>query len=337
MGKITKSNYANASVNMWQQHFKDIYGKKNKDLSSEELWFRVFENSSKVAENLRRYKYAAAFESLAHVTCWLLGFSTRIEKNVEDVVWKKYPYICPYCRKEKEDVVRPCSCGTMRTQLEEAESAKKEKMVREEMMKYYAERFKDKKPKKLDDWVTMYEQLYGNITYSIPIEHIGFHLMEEIGEVSRCLRRRKEFEKRVGRGLEDGTDLQMARAQFDKDLDSEIADVFSWTCTLVHKIRSLAKALEDFQDHMSEMMQIKVTLRSREYKFELPEITFSDVLYMIYGKGCPSCQNKVCVEDCFLNECKFVAKNGECAYEWDGKDRCDYGKPKVQSADCARK
>lgn len=338
---INEGNYVDSSLSMWQEHFKNIYGKKNQNLKPEELWFRVFENASRVAEDLRRYKYAAAFQSLAHVSCWFLGFANRIGKNMEDVVWSKYPYICPYCRKEKEDVIRSCSCGTRRTQLEEAETHVKETIIREDMIRYYGEAFRDKKPTKLDDWVTMYAHLYGNLTYSIPVEHIGFHLMEEIGEVSRVLRRRKEFESRVKRSLETGTDIQMARLQYEKDLDSELADVFSWTCTLVCKIQSLAKALQDFQDHMENMRgssgRIRIQIpyaKPTDVSFEVPEVTFSSVLYWEYGKGCPSCGRNPCDENCFLCECKFMIKNGECGFDWSSKDKCNYGKSKSQSNKC---
>lgn len=325
MLKIKERDYDKASLRMWQEHFRIIYGEKNSHLRPEDLWFRVLENASKVAENLRRYKYAKAFESLAHVTCWISGFVNLQKKDLETIVWKKYPYICPYCRKDEDEVVRPCSCGIKRVELEEAQSYQKETMIREKMTKHFAKGFNDKKPSKLDYWIVMYKELYGNVTYSIPIEHIGFHLMEEIGEVSRVLRRRKEFEDRINSGKEKGTDHEMARQQFEYDLDSEIADVFSWVCTLVHKIQSLSKALQEFHDGMSSI-SIKVTpVKETRYVIEIPEVTFSEILYSIYGKGCPNCHNEICGEDCFLSECKFLREGKECGYDWNDKGKCAYG------------
>jgi NTP pyrophosphatase (non-canonical NTP hydrolase) len=325
MLKIKMSNYDKVPLRMWQEHFKTIYGKKNSRLRPEDIWFRVLENASKVAENLRRYKYAKAFESLAHVTCWISGFATRQKKDLETVVWKKYPYICPYCRKDTDEVIRPCSCGIKRVELEEANSYVKETMIRDEMMKYFADKFKNLQPSKLDDWIVMYKKLYGNVIYSIPIEHIGFHLMEEIGEVSRVLRRKKEFEDRVKNGKEKGTDHDIARQQFEYDLDSEIADVFSWVCTLVHKIQLLSKALKEYHDGMPSISIKTTPVRETRYPIEIPEVTFSEILYSVYGKGCPNCHNVICSEDCFLSECKFMRDGGQCGYDWTGKDRCAYG------------
>jgi len=328
---------------VWQEHFGTIYGEKNQNLSLEELWARVGENASKVAENLRRYKYAAAFQSLAHVTCWVLGFANRAGKDFEDVVWGKYPYICPYCRTlENDDVVMSCSCGTARTKIEEAKSHIKAAMLDNNVVKHYGRTFKDKKPCKLDDWVLMYAKLYGNTTYSMPVEHIGFHLMEEIGEVSRILRRRREFESRVEKGLERGTDVVMARNQFELDLDSELADVFSWTCTLAYKIQSLSRALKDFQDQINDLKKdgghIRIVLpyaKPTDIPFDVPEATFSSVLYWEYGTGCPNCNSTPCAVSCFLSECEFRLRGDKCCFDWSDKERCKYGKTRRHRDKCS--
>lgn len=338
---IQEKNFMNASLKMWQDHFKRIYGEKNEHMRTEDIWANVIENAGKVAENLRRYKYAAAFQSLAHVACWVFGFATKVQKNMDDVVWAKYPYICPYCRKEVENVVRPCSCGTVRVQLEEAKSHVKETLIQSKMLEYYAKAFKDKKPSSLDDWVSMFGELYMNVTYSTPIEHIGFHLMEEIGEVSRVLRKRREFEERIAEGLEAGTDIEMARQQFESDMNMELADVFSWICTLVYKIQSIAKALEDYQDDLKSMKSGSGTIRiqrshtmSTNIEFRMPEATFSSVLYWEYGDGCPNCHMIPCAENCSLRECKLMTLDGKCGFDWTGKNKCLYGKSLDQSRKC---
>lgn len=343
-GFISESNFADCSLTVWQEHFNLIYGKKNESLSSEELWARVYENASKVAENLRRYRYAAAFQSLAHVTCWVLGFANRTRKKLEDVVWRKYPYVCPYCRTlENDEAVRACSCGTKRTQLEEAETHVKATMIQDHVIKHFAEVFKEKKPSKIDGWVQMYARLYGNTTYSMPVEHIGFHLMEEIGEVIRVLRRRKEFDRRVEKGLEKGTDVSMAKQAFEYDLDSELADVFSWTCTLAYKIESLAQALKDFQDQLNDLKEGRAHIRIQfpyakptDIPFNIPQVTFSSVLYWEYGNGCPNCNSIPCTENCFLSECEYRLRGGKCGFVWSGRDRCKYGKLKSQSDQCSQ-
>jgi len=339
MGKrqrdFDKENYTEASLNDWQHRFQEIYGEKNQNRRPENIWAQVTENLSKVAENLRRFKYAAAFQSLCHVLCWVCAFVNRTEKNLEDLVWKKYPFVCPYCLRV------PCSCGAVRVKLEEAHTHVKETFIQEEVNRRYAEKFKEQRPSKLDDWVLMYAKLYGNTTYSMPVYQIGFHLMEEDGEVSRILRRKREFETRVEQRLEVGTDLEMARQEFERDLDSELADVYSWLCTLVYKLQTLSRALQDFQGHMNNLKGVSPSIKivkpgakPTEIPYDPPEATFSSVLFWEYGDGCPNCGCNPCSKTCFLRECKFMDKHGKCKFDWSSQKRCNYGKTQSQSEGC---
>lgn len=328
--EILEENYNDASMNQWQRHFEKIYGERNKGKDPEIIWFRVLENASKVAENLRRYEYGNAFIYLSHMFCWTLGFCSLIERRVEEIVWKKYPYVCPYCRKDKEEVFKSCTCAGQRREIEETPTHEKERMINEEILTHFRTHFSDRKPRKLDDWVHMFDEIYGNVNYSASIEHIGFHLMEEVGEVGRVLRRSKEYERRVAEGFEKGTDINKARKQYEVDLDYEIADVFSWTCALISKISSIIDAVENYENET-----IKVTWpRRRPVEFRPPSATLSSFIFSEYGKGCPNCQQVTCSEDCFLTECKFMTRRKKCGFDWKEKELCDYGKTLEQSHSC---
>lgn len=327
--EINDKNYYEASMSQWQNHFEKIYGERNRGKDPEIIWFRVLENASKVAESLRRYEYGNAFIYLAHMFCWTLGFCSLTRRNVKDTVWKKYPYVCPYCRKDRENVFKSCTCMGQRREIEETPTHEKERMLNEQILAHFRTHFAKKKPKKLDDWVLMFAKIYDNANYSASVEHIGFHLMEEVGEVSRVFRRMGEYEKRVKRGFEEGTDINKAREQYELDLDYEIADVFSWMCALISKISSIIEAVENY----GEMIKI-ILPRRRAVELKLPEVTLSSFIFSEYGMGCPNCQQMMCSEDCFLTECKFMIGGKKCGFDWKGKKLCDYGKTREQSYSC---
>jgi len=328
-GNISEKNYARASLYQWQNHVERIYGKRNASKPEEIIWFRVLENASKVAENLRRYRYGEGMQSLSHVFCWLCAFCIRTNRNIEEIVWKKYPYVCPYCRKDRERAVKSCTCPGHRMETEETPTHKKEMMINEEILKNFRKIFNKNKPRSLDGWVRMFDRLYENSNYSASIEHIGFHLTEEVGEVGRVWRRKQEFEKRVQKGLEKGTDIKKARFQFEVDLDYEIADVFSWACALINKIRWIIEAAEDFG---KSAIEIKIEHRKPGY-LPMPKVTLSRFVFDEYGEGCPNCGEMICFEEnCYIIECKFMTEKKICGFYWKGQKSCPYGK--AQSSAC---
>lgn len=326
--KINEKNHSEASLNQWQNHFEKIYGKRNKGKDPEVLWFRVFENASKVAESLRRYQYGEAMQFVSHVLCWLSGFCSRTDRNIGRIVWEKYPSVCPYCRKDTEHKVKSCTCQAHRVEIEEAATHKKGTMIDEGTLEYFREHFK--KPRTLDRWVNMFAKLYGNSNYAASIEHIGFHLMEEIGEVGRAWRRKQEFATRVQKKLEKDTDIEKAKTQFEMDIDYEIADIFSWLCALVNKISWIIEAAENFGKSANE-----IKFRSRgAVHFEMPEVTLSSFVFAEYGKGCPNCGKMTCTEECFVTECKFITEEKKCGFDFQKKKSCDFGKTFDQSRAC---
>jgi NTP pyrophosphatase (non-canonical NTP hydrolase) len=327
--EINDGNYAQTSLNQWQNYFESIYEERNRKIKNVEvIWFRVLENASKVAEDLRRYKYGNAMENLSHMFCWLCGFCSRTKRNLGETVWKKYPYVCPYCREDRDKVVKSCNCPGHRMETEETPTHRKEKMINEEILDYFRKTFKKKKPRSLDGWVSMFDKLYKNSNYSASIEHIGFHLMEEIGEVSRAWRRKQEFEKRK----EKNSDIKKARAQLELDLDYEIADVFSWMCALINKISSIADAVENLG---KSTIEIRMAHRKTAH-MPIPKVALSNFVFAEYGRGCPNCGRKKCLEDCFLTECKFMTEKKKCGYEWKEQRVCDYGKTLEESYVCGK-
>jgi NTP pyrophosphatase (non-canonical NTP hydrolase) len=217
----------------WQQLFETIYCKRNDKRSDESILLRLVEELSEVSEALREenFRLSEVAEArkisigeleqelrinpekihileweLPDVFAWLCAFATCVHHELEDDMWHKYPRICPYCSEK-----RNCLC------IAKSPDEKPSKEKLEEKLSYA--RKNGKHPESLDDWQACIDRLYKKINRVQEEEVIGFHLHEEVGEVSR------EFRK-----MEEDTGFSQ------KDLSCEIADVFSWMLALASRM-----------------------------------------------------------------------------------------------------
>lgn len=192
-------NYRNWSLDDWVKMFEEIYGEKNKGKTDEEIWLHVVEEVAELAEDLRkqhvrpRYNKKGELEgaviNIADTFAWLCAFVSK-RGSLEEIVWHKYPNICSYCFVDTN-----CLCIAKMSYMDKEEREKKLETYR---------RKKDR-PVTLFDWQKMFERIYGNVNRVVTLEQIGFHLMEEVGEVAREIRLRHE-----------------------QELKDELADVFAW-------------------------------------------------------------------------------------------------------------
>lgn len=183
------------TVNEWQEMFVMIYGDANSVLDPTEIWLHLVEELGEVATDLRKENRDKLRKDLPDVFAWLCGFAERTGFKVEDVAWDKYPGVCPYCKKERLCV---CIGGTYQSYDRDRISAYR--------------RQNHRRPVSLADWEKMFHRIYGNVNTIVMTSAIGFHLMEEVGEVAKALR----SPNHIG-------------------LDEEIADVFAWIIALSMK------------------------------------------------------------------------------------------------------
>lgn len=182
----------------WHEMFMDIYGERNKKMTRSEIWLHLVEEAGEVADDLRYEDFEKLQEDLPDVLAWLCGFAGAVlGRNLEEIVWEWYPSICPRCGKEKL-----CTCI--------AQIPRPSKDL--ELLKRFR-RSEQKKPSSLEGWQEMFTEIYGNINKIMSRSAIGFHLMEEIGEVAREIR----------------------RADWKK-CEEEVADVFAFIIALVMKL-----------------------------------------------------------------------------------------------------
>ena len=180
----------------WQTMFNHIFGRRNAGVPLTDIWLHLMEEAGEVAEDLRKEDFSMLRQDLPDIFAWLCAFANKYGIELGQVAWDKFPGICPYCQRE-----RRCVCI--------AESYPEYDPTR---LIDYRHR-QDGRPRTLTEWQEMFETIYGNVNKVVPRFGIGFHLMEEIGEVAREIRY----------GNRD-------------DCKAELADVFAWVLAIVMKV-----------------------------------------------------------------------------------------------------
>jgi len=92
---------------------------------------------------------------------WFMSTLVRLEIDLEEEVWKRFPYLCSYCG------TCPCSCKSKKV-------ANRQKPIVND----------DLKPTTLNGFQEMFAKIYP--ASSRNLEHAGVHLAEEIGEFSEA-------------------------------------------------------------------------------------------------------------------------------------------------------
>lgn len=193
-------DYGSWSLDNWVGMFNQIYGKHNLKLSDEQIWLRMVEEVAGLAEALRKQhitprndekgRLQGALANIPDAFAWLSAFSFRYG-SLEDMTWHKFPGVCPYCFVEKN-----CVCISQKPSIAGDEGERRLEEYR---------KAKQNHPITLYGWQEMFDRIYGSANRIQSVEQVGFHLMEEVGEVAKSIR------------LEDILKLK-----------NELADVLAW-------------------------------------------------------------------------------------------------------------
>ena len=164
----------------------------------------------------------------------------QIKENYVDlIILLKYPYCCPFCECKEH-----CNCLGMsedeyKKKKEELESVKTRAAI---MKNSGAIEISDGMPKfvlpgkGIRGWKDIFKRIYGRQIRSQTLEQVGFHLMEEIGEVARALRKVKEAVRKA----EEAKEVREKEIYKEvANLQDELADTFDWVMAMILKIEAL--------------------------------------------------------------------------------------------------
>ncbi|HMT08642.1 MAG TPA: CHAT domain-containing protein [Pyrinomonadaceae bacterium] len=114
-------------------------------------------------------------DALCKALGWYFPLLAKMRvKSVEDLVFRKYPYVCPYCRKAPHD---DYNCKLVRGT---------ESTVNHEAVRDFYNRNREMRPKSLNGWQTMFQKIYPRSAEDRGRSTLG--LFEELGEIGEAIR-----------------------------------------------------------------------------------------------------------------------------------------------------
>lgn len=262
------------TITQWMEAFSKLYSEPDSKRTPEQLWVAVTAHSSMIGECIRRYHFKKLLQYAAHTFCWLSSFVNRckstdspmfsVSESLSEIVSLKYPRACGHC------VSKPCKCHPTEMDKIDDKAAHYERLFEErkgviKSVEHYTIR----------DWKNTFASIYGEQVHILTLESIGFHFLEEVGEGATAVRKLGQL-KRVAsektEGIEasfleelntvegivknytvhktqDGNIDYVSReadmikwriAEAKMSLVIEIADTFSWFCSILNKLDSIS-------------------------------------------------------------------------------------------------
>jgi len=157
----------NTTIAQFQNFINEVYGLPNdRHFSTEDMLSNIERFTMRALKGIRKEDYEKTKTNLLIALSWFMSVLNRIHINLENEIWKRFPYSCSYCG------LQPCAC--------------KEKGVKSRIKKQDLDSAaNDKRPATLKDFQTMFEKIYP--AQKRTLEHAGIHLAEELGEFSESL------------------------------------------------------------------------------------------------------------------------------------------------------
>jgi len=236
-----------------------------------------------------------------------------IGSSASDIVWYKFPRVCPVClgrwlAEHCDPASDPgalisakireinaffkenpyCTCLAAKKDVEERPQAFKSFIKK--CVRTYARKVRQKsKPGSLKGMAEMINTIFANCIEVLSVEEIAFHLLEEVGEVSKSLASLYMLDTR-----ELIPDLIKERRDKVIDFAEELADVFSWAVSLLAKIYRFLECAAEFAAEYKTVEGTPELVRGNLDRTR----NIVDLIWTIYGKGavlvCEQCKELPC-------------------------------------------
>jgi NTP pyrophosphatase (non-canonical NTP hydrolase) len=286
----TEETYAQLTLDEWEDAFWGLYGGYDRELPLYDIMLQLVNDGSHTAEAARKHDFAEAIPYVARMFSWLCTMVTKVRvqafhdlsngTRLSDLIWVRYPRLCCLCGRQ------PCVCGSDVDYVS--------KQTRQAMEEAAERRFQESRqltrPDRLDEWVEMFDHIYGQINQSKSLEDKTFHLLEEIGEVEQELRKADRI---MSGAIPRGQEV----AYREIDWEAEVADVFSrLTSLIVHIRHSIDKRLRVVGDSQA-WIDGELSLPTSGLR---PTVRpFSYWLWRAFSEdgtfGCHRCHEPVCI------------------------------------------
>jgi len=240
-----------------------------------DVWCHVLDHAARLGEALRRELYDDAGHEVGRVAVWLISFVAKLRDEnktghgrlfhitapLSHMIWNKYPRCCHTCygygivlpRHRGESVpdwngqLQRCDCllrlADVEARSEQLTDEQKEWIKRER--REYAKKTMPTSPEAfgLDELEKMFCDIFQPAIFAQSVESIGFHFLEEIGEVSEAMTKLYSFKEKSEATLQ----LHEARKL---EVEEEIADAFAWLFAVSNKLRGIFQLADRAWDRL---------------------------------------------------------------------------------------
>jgi len=254
------------------------------------------------------------------------------EEKYEKWLLLKYPGACPTCGN------RPCICAAYRNIMENRENSEYDVFWRKNKSNFLTEKqkyhwtedgFSQNTVKmyaaNIDSWVDMFSEIYASGHIEVSLESVGFHFLEEVGEVSDgilCFDELYKYKKKLGIYSEKRINLHkivISRAQQDPKFSKFLKEYQNdYISDKAHNLSEIAlnfllyinmtHVKEELVDVFSWMCAIlnKIKATSRHWNPQGRSQSLSDALHQRYqlndgSVGCSYCNNAICSSKCLIS------------------------------------
>ncbi len=191
------------TLNDWYKLVNSIYLERNFFRSIDSIFGHLVEVSGGLSTALtRQWKMSDATETfLAKSLGWWLALCGKIGvPNVEEMLWRKFPFVCSYCKENPHSAMK---CRRQALGTDEIDW---------KALKEIGDKNIENKPSALKEWQEMFAHLYANDDSSEVLKIFG-RLQQELGEMAEAVRL-----------------IPVSRAYFM----NEAVDVFAWIMRLAN-------------------------------------------------------------------------------------------------------
>jgi NTP pyrophosphatase (non-canonical NTP hydrolase) len=111
LNHLRKSSAPLKTLDEWVCKLSELYAHINRKLPREATGFHTVEEIGELSQELRRYEENDPTftqqdfqEEIADVFTWTVGMAIRAGLDLRQILWQKFPGVCPYCGAS------PCGC-----------------------------------------------------------------------------------------------------------------------------------------------------------------------------------------------------------------------------------
>lgn len=213
------------SLEDFQANLNYIYGEKNKDRSFEYIYSYLSRNSAYLSRSVLREGKVEEF--YVKTLSWLISMSNKLDINLQDCLFKKFPDACPYC------TAKPCECIQNHKKPSSPKPAYK---IKERLDSLYLTIINAQPIRKttIDSMVLMMNEIYPSNQAVWTIHGSFYHftrIFEELGEIHEAY---TAYAKDESRKI---------------NLEEEIADLTAWLLSawkIQNPQSSLMETLRDY-------------------------------------------------------------------------------------------